>query len=255
MNRFMLLLIALFCMTSAYEEQCFPNLKVPTNLTPGEFEASVQHRFYGRIDDGGRSFFGFANSVSPSFGLRYDVWKTLEATTAFYAADKEVEVGASYAYLNPSLYFKLQVEGVYYEFSAFDADNKEFRKHAGCVLFALQSYPIIQSISPTVNAGYDFDKQKWGLGLGLNAILVEGLDVFGEYFPLLEKNKDSTALATRNVFSFGLKISTAGHHFLLFLQNSVNNPTIGTIGSRHVMFGSDNNNLHFGFEIQRMFGF
>jgi hypothetical protein len=248
-------LFALVCAVSAYEEQDFPNLMAPTNLSPGNLVASVQHRFYGRIDDGGRLFFGFANSVSPSFGLRYDLWRTLEANAAFYAADKEVEVGASCAFLYPTIYLKAQVEGEYYDFSAFDADNKEFRKHAGCVLFALQSYPIIQSISPAVNAGYDFDRRKWGLGLGLNVTLVEGLDVFGEYFPLLEKNKDSTALATKNVFSFGLKISTAGHHFLFFLQNSVDNPAIGTIGSRHVMFGSDNNNLHFGFEIERLFAF
>jgi hypothetical protein len=254
MKHFLLLLFTLFCTTSAYEEQCFPNLKVPTNLSPGNIEASVQHRFYGRIDTGGTTFFGLATSVFASFGLRYDIWRTLEATAAFYNTNKELETGVSYAFLNPSLYLKVQAEAVYYNFSARDTAFKEFRKQAGCVLFDLQTYQIIQSISPVVNVGYDFDKRRWGLGCGLNATLIEGLDVFGEYFPIVHKDRNDS-IHTKNAFSFGVKVSTAGHHFLFFLQNSVYDGGFGTIGSRHLMFGSDNNKLHFGFEIQRMFAF
>jgi Membrane bound beta barrel domain (DUF5777) len=255
MKPFILILFVTVFLASAYEEQSFPNLMVPTSLSPQNLVVSVQHRFYGRIDDGGKNFFGFATPVAPSFGLRYDIWKTLEANSSFYAADKEIDLGASYAFLYPSEYFKAQVEGEYYNFSAFDANFREIRRQAGCFLFGIETYPIIRSISPAVDLGYDFDKRKWGLGLGLNLTLLEGFDVFGEYFPLLYKNTDSTATATKNVFSFGMKFSTAGHHFLLFLQNSVDNPSIGTIGARHVMFGSDNKNLHFGFEIERLFAF
>lgn len=255
MKRTLLLLSMLVFVVSAYEEPCFPNLKAPTSLSPGNIEASVQHRFYGRIDTGGTTFFGLATPVYASFGLRYDVWRTLEANAAFYTSNKEFEIGASYAFLYPSVSLKMQVEGIYYNFSAYDADFKEHRKQAGCMLLDLQSYPIIQSISPAVNIGYDFDIRKWGMGLGLNVLLVEGLDVFGEYFPILQKDRDSTAVATKNAFSFGVKISTAGHHFLFFLQNSVYNSGIGTIGSRHLMFGTDNYKLHFGFEIQRLFAF
>ncbi len=255
MKHAILLLFVFFSVTSAYEEQCFPNLSVPTNLSQGNLEASVQHRFYGRIDTGGTTFFGFATPVSASFSLRYDIWKTIEANAAFYNTNKELEIGGSYSFLKPSIFFKMQVQGEYYNFSAYDTAFREIRKNAGCVLITMQSYPIIQSISPAINVGYDFDKRKWGLGCGLNVTLVEGLDIFGEYFPILQKDKDSLAVATKNPFSFGLKISTAGHHFLLFLQNSAYSQSIGTIGSRHLMFGTDNNKLHFGFEIQRLFAF
>jgi hypothetical protein len=255
MKQFLFLVTALVCAAWPYEEPCFPNLSVPTNLSPGNLEAMIQHRFYGRIDTGGSTFFGLATPVSAAFGIRYDIWKTLEAKAAFFNANKEFEFGAGYSLLKPSLFVKAQVEAKYYNFSAYDTAFREIRKQAGCLLFNLQTYPIVQSISPAVNLGYDFDKRKWGMGCGLNVTLVEGLDIFGEYFPILQKDKDSSAVATKNVFSFGLKFSTAGHHFLLFLQNSPYDQGIGAIGTRHLMFGTDNNKLHFGFEIQRLFAF
>jgi hypothetical protein len=254
MKQFLFILFALSAAAMAYEEQCFPNLKVPSSLSPGNLEANIQHRFYGRIDTGGTTFFGLATHAFASFGLRYDVWRTLEAFTAFYNSGKEVEFGASYAYLFPSAFVKLQAEGTYYNFSAYDPLGQEKRRQAGCVLFDFQTYPIIQSITPALDAGYDFDKRRWGMGLGLNVTLFEGFDLFGEYFPLVQKDPQDS-IHTDNAFSFGFKISTAGHHFLFFLQNSVYDEGFGTIGSRHVMFGSDNNKLHFGFEIQRLFAF
>jgi hypothetical protein len=258
MKHFLLLLFVLFCSVSAYDEQCFPNLKAPTNLAPGEMEVSIQHRFLGKIDTAA-TVFGLASGVWASLGLRYVVWSTLEANAAFYPLNnKEFETGASYAYLLPKIFLKTQFEGTYYNYSVYSYDStgqKEKRKSAAAILFSAQTFPIISSISPAVNIGYDFDRKKWGLGTGLNVTLIAGLDLFGEYFPMVEKNKTDTTLS-KNAFSFGFKISTARHHFLFLVQNSsFFNSSAGAIGSRRLMFGADNNNFHLGFEIQRLFAF
>jgi hypothetical protein len=258
MKHSLLLLFALFCTASAYEEQSFPNLRVPTNLSPGNLEASIQHRFSGKIDTAA-TVFGLATSVWAGLGLRYVIISNLEANAAFYPFNnKEFETGASYAVLLPKAYLRTQFEGTFFNYSVYSFDStgqKENRKSGGAVLFAAQTYPIIESLSPAVNIGYDFDKRKWGLGTGLSVTLLPGFDLFGEYFPILQKDHADSTL-TKNAFSFGVKISTAGHHFLFLLQNcSFFNPSAGAIGSRHLMFGADNNNLHFGFEIERLFAF
>jgi hypothetical protein len=258
MKHFLLLTCALFFTAAGYEEQCFPNLKTPTNLSAGEMEVSIQHRFTGKIDTAATAF-GLATSVWAGLGLRYVLWSTLEANAAFYPLNnKEFETGVSYAYLLPKVFLRTQFEGTYYNYGIFVYDStgqKEKRKSGAAIMFSAQTYPIISSISPAVNIGYDFDRKKWGLGTGLNVTLIEGLDLFGEYFPMVEKNKTDTTL-TKNAFSFGFKISTARHHFLFLVQNSsFFNSSAGAIGSRRLMFGADNNHLHFGFEIQRLFAF
>jgi hypothetical protein len=259
MKLFFLILFASILSVSAYEEQSFPNLKVPTNLSPGNMEVFVQHRFQGKIDTAG-TVFGLATYVWAGFGLRYVLWSTLEANATFYPFNgKEFELGASYAYLLPKIFLRTQFDGTYYNYSSYTVDStgrqNETRKSAGALLFSAQSYPIVKSISPAVNIGYDFGKESWGLGTGLIVTLIEGLDVFGEYFPRLQKSPQDKTL-TKNAFSFGVKLSTSGHHFMFLLQNcSFYNPAAGSIGSRHLMFGTDNNNLHFGFEIQRLLTF
>jgi Membrane bound beta barrel domain (DUF5777) len=258
MKLFFLVLFAFTLTASAYDEQSFPDLMVPTNLTPGNLEASIQHRFTGKVDTAA-TVFGLATPVWASLGLRYVVLSNLEVNGVFYPFnDKEFETGASYAILFPKIYLRTQFEGTFYNYSVYSFDSAgqvENRKSAGAILFAAQTYPIIESLSPAVNIGYDFDKRKWGLGTGLSVTLVPGFDLFGEYFPIIQKDRSDTTL-TKNAFSFGIKFSTAGHHFLLLLQNcSFFNPSAGAIGPRHLMFGADNNNLHFGFEIQRLFAF
>jgi len=258
MKLFSLVVLLYALATSAYDEQSFPNLVVPTNLSPRNMEVSVQHRFQGKVDTAG-TVFGLATTVWADFGLRYVLWSTLEAKAAFYPFNgKEFELGASYAYLIPKMFLRTQFDGTYYNYSSYTFDStgqKETRKNAAAILMSAQTYPILNSISPAINVGYDFDKSSWGMGTGLIVTLIEGLDVFGEYFPRLQKSPKDTTL-TKNAFSFGVKLSTAGHHFLFLLQNcSFFNPAAGSIGSRHLMFGTDNNNLHFGFEIERLFSF
>ncbi len=238
-----------------YTEACLPNVKAPSNLEQGQLEASIQHRFSGRLDTAGTTFFGLATPAWVDFNLRYMLLRKLELYTGFYTTNKEVEVGGGYNLLIPAAYLRFQLEATYYNFSAYDTAFVEHRDNAGYFGLDAQTEPLFKCISPTVNAGYDLFKKRWGLGLGVSVTLVEGFDLLGEYFPIIDKDKDSTSVATINVFSFGIKFTTAGHHFLLFVQNSPYIDNIASIGSRHCMFGTENNNLHFGFAIHRMFDF
>jgi len=238
-----------------YTEACLPNITVPSNLEQGQLEASIQHRFSGRFDTAGTTFLGFATPAWIDLNLRYMLLKKLEVYTGFYNTNKEVELGGAYTLIAPSAYLRFQLDGTFYNFSSYDTTFKEHRDNAGFLGLDLQTDPFFRCISPTVNGGYDFLKQRWGLGLGVSVTLVDGFDLLGEYFPIIDKNKDSTSIQTTNVFSFGIKFTTAGHHFLLFVQNSPYIDNIPSIGSRHCMFGTENNNLHFGFAIHRMFDF
>ena len=65
-------------------------------------------------------------------------------------------------------------------------------------------------------------------------------------FPVIdEKQREKTK--NEIPYSFGVKLSTAGHHFVLLLSNTT------VFGPRELMWGTETRDLRLGFVIQRIF--
>jgi hypothetical protein len=116
----------------------------------------------------------------------------------------------------------------------------------------LQSEPIVGKILPAINFIYDGLAEKFGIGTGLDIAVREDLDIVGEYFPVVG-TRDSVPFSGGrsmvNCYSVGFKISTPGHHFMFSVSNSTD------LGVRRLMRGTYNNNIYFGFNIQRLISF
>jgi hypothetical protein len=97
-----------------------------------------------------------------------------------------------------------------------------------------------------VNVGYDGHNHRFGLGLGLNIVLIKKFELIGEYYPVYRDDTNPN-VRKKNAFAFGLKDNTSGHHFMLLLTNS------WATEPRRQMLGADTNDFYFGFNIERWF--
>lgn len=242
----------------AYEEWSLPNLTAPTVIKPFGLEAKYQHQFLGRIDGSDKfdRFFGLGDGADASITLRAVVWSGAQVYVdydnmqLFNQSRNEFAVGTSYAVTVPWIFLRLQAEGQFFSYASF-LTFPEKRRNNFFVMAALQNVPLFGRVAGLVNAGYDFDMKAFGLGLGLDIKVVDAVDVYGEYFPVVDKADDSlfAGRVARNPFSLGVKLTTAGHQFCVFFGNAAE------IGPRHLMRGASDNNLRFGFDIKRLFSF
>jgi hypothetical protein len=250
-------LILSACMTAvAYEEWNLPNLTVPTLIRPFALEASIQHQFQGSVGDtmALTHFFGIGDGASIDVGVRSVIWSTLQAYATYsnyqrlnYSSNLFL-LGTAYAIPVHPLFLRTQVDG---QFFSYDHSFPEKRRNSFFVLAALQNDPIYDRVTVVVNGAYDFDKKRFGLGLGLDVKLAEAFDVFGTYYPMVDKPNDTTSglppAPTTNAFAFGVKITTAGHQFFLYSSNTTE------VGTRLLMRGAPDNRLKIGFMIKRLF--
>jgi hypothetical protein len=251
MNRHILAMIASLAVVStlfAYEDWSLPNLEAPTLIGPFGLEAQVQHQFLGRIDGSDKfdRFFGISDGADAWFTLRTVVWSSAQAYTSydnlqiFNQSRNEFVVGTSYAVALPWIFLHVQPDGQFFSYSSYRT-YPEKRFNNFFVQCAFQNDPLFGRFVALIDPGYDFDKRAFGLGLGLDAKVMGSLDVYGEYFPVVNKSAD-TLYPGRSIeppFSMGVKFTTAGHQFFLFLSNATE------IGARHLMMGTLDNNLRF----------
>lgn len=222
----------------AYEMGTF-NLESPTSLEKGQGEFKVQHRFRGKISE---QPLGMDQGVNVGISLRYSLMPNFELNASRFWNVKEGILGASYAYSIPKSPLRSQFGAQFFSFEVFDLEENEMKRKNGFFgLLSLQSEPLFNRINPVANAGYDSYNKEFGLGLGLNIVILEYLgmlqrmSVVGEYFPTGE-----------NSFAFGFRFETYGHHFDLIVSRNPEN------GVRRLMSGTaEAEGLHFGFNIKR----
>lgn len=261
MKRCLLSIAACFTIVTsplAYEEWSVSDLIAPATVKPFGLEAGFQHKFLGRIDgnDNAGRLFGMGDGADAALTLRATVWSRTQVFVSydnlqvFSHSHNEFTIGASCAMFVPWAFLRLQAGGEYYSYASVLVFPEE-RKNNFFFLGALQNDPLFGRIAGLVNIGYDFDKKAFGLGLGIDIKIVDAGDVFGEYFPVVDKKDDPVFNrgTIYNPFSFGVKISTAGHQFIIYTGNATE------IGPRHLMRGASDNFLRFGFEIKRLFSF
>jgi hypothetical protein len=232
----------------AYEENNLPDLVVPAQIPPKSLEINIVHRFLRTpIADFPDNFITLANV---NFYLRYMIWPKLEIGTGWTFLPKEYTFHAAYSYFVPGLFLRTQAYIQFFGTQTTFGDASSW-KNNGLYQINLQSEPIVGRILPTINFIYDGLAAKFGIGTGMDIVVAENWDIVGEYFPVVgtRENDPYDGGPLVNCFSIGLKKSTPGHHFMFSVSNSTD------LGVRHLMHGASNNNIYFGFNIQRLVSF
>ena len=123
--------------------------------------------------------------------------------------------------------------------------------------FANASYQtpnLFDHVIFTANYGYDgyYEHKTLGLGVDINMknsipwlTFTEKLSFLAEYYPQIDTVEGISQ--EMDSFAAGIKFQTFGHHFEVLLTNASN------MDPRTMALGSRNNDLHFGFNINRKF--
>jgi hypothetical protein len=249
------IIFLIITLAAAYDERNLADLCVPVQIPAKSLEINILHRFYRTPNaDFPDNFITMGNV---NIALRYVVWSTLEVGTGWVFNPKEYEFHAAYSYFAPKLFLRTQAYVQIFGAQIFDDQGASW-KNNGLYQINLQSepitfgknFPIIENIVPTLNFIYDGLAQEFGIGTGIDIALPGDFDLVGEYFPVLG-TRDTTLGGTQfvNCYSVGIKKTTFGHHFIFSVSNSTD------LGVRHLMRGAWDNNIYFGFNIQRLISF
>jgi hypothetical protein len=245
----------------AYDEWSVPNLTAPTVINAPAIEVQFQHQFLGRIDgkDAVGRFFGIGDGADGHLALHAVIWSAAQVSVSydnlqvFSHSRNEFAADAAYAVPAPLLRLRTQIDVQYFSYAS-SLTFPEKRHNNFFAQLSLQNDPLFDRVVMIANGGYDFDKNRYGLGIGLDVKVFDAFDVFGTCFPRVDGWHDTVLGAPAGTkpevpFSAGVKITTAGHQFFLTLGNA------SEIGQRHLMQGTLDNTLKLGFLIKRLFSF
>jgi hypothetical protein len=260
-----LVAVVIFATTSplfAYDQWSLPNLVAPTAIQAPALEADFHHQFLGHVggtvgsNNALQRLFGLADMADVAIGLRAVVWQTAQVYVSyddmqmFNDSHYEYAAGAAYAVAVPQLYMHVQGDGQVFSYSSL-LTFPEKRRTGTFVQLSLQNDPIFDRARFLVDGGYDFDKKKFGLGLGLDVRVYGDFSAYGEVFPIVDKTDRDLFQANMltTPYSIGGKITTPGHQFFVFIGNAEEN------GARHLMRGTVDKYMRFGFSIKRLWSF
>jgi hypothetical protein len=252
------ILVVMSLEVAAYEDWSLPNLPVPTTVKPFGLEIQLQHQFLGRMDgnENLNRFYGIGDGADPNIMLKATVWSTAQVYAIYdyiqvlNRSHNEIALGTSYSQPIPFLFLRCKAEAEYYSYASYLVFPEQ-RKNNFFVLGSLQNDPLWNRIVGIADVGYGFEQKALGLGFGLDVKVVESFDVFGEYFPVIDRSyyASSVTNSVQNPFAVGVRFTTYGHQFMLYVSNA------SETGARRLMFGAPDNGPKFGFEIKRLFSF
>lgn len=223
------------------------NLLTPGSLETGQLEFTVQHRFLGAINDHpANTILGIDVGANPSLAVRAPVWRTIGFDAGYTREHKELWGGASWRWRVPGLPLRgaFGME-LYSDKSYLDG----VRTQSGFYWLALQGDAIGGILYPAVDGAYDASSGRVGAGIGASVALNGWLGLLSEFVPVVGATGTSASIDDHGVFAGGIKLTTAGHHFVLLLSNSTG------IGARRAMQGASSGRMHLGFIIQRRIDF
>ena len=225
------------------------SLDTPNVLKKGEGSFGIRHRFFGKVDDY-EKFLGTDDGGNMHFSLKY-------------AAIDNLLLGVEHTRDQSAYGFNIEYSKEFVEFGSlgarlntFNIDDVNFeeRQKSYFINVAYQTPNYLDHVRFTVNAGYDayFKHNTVGVGIDINIknniswlTFTENLSILAEYYPQIDKVNGVSG--QNDAYAFGIKSQTFGHHFEILLSNSTN------MDARTMALGADNNDLHFGFNINRKF--
>jgi len=233
---FTLLLFILLSPIQAYENSML-NLKVPSHLRAGhEMQFLIHHRFMGNLNAGGDNFFGTDSGANIGIGLRYGLLENTEIYFNHLSQNGENQWGTGYSFDLFTLDTQLAVHW-------FSFKNPINRENNYLTQLNMQTKPLFDRLSFTVNFAHDGFLLSPGWGVGFNFKLSPEANLLYEYFPA----SDPKNLNLKPSFAAGFKWVTYGHHFIFIFTNNNN------VGIRQLIQGTSTpNELFFGFNILRL---
>lgn len=225
------------------------SLDTPNVLKKGEGSFGIRHRFYGKADDY-EKFLGSDDGGNMYFSLKYALIYHLVLGVDHTRDQSGYGLGVEYAK-------DIQDFGtVGLRLNTFTIDDFNFddRQKSYFLNLAYQTPNFLDHVRFTVNAGYDgyYEHETLGLGIDLNMknniswlTFTENMSLLVEYYPQIDKIDGISG--KNDSYAFGIKFQTFGHHFELLLTNSTH------MDPRTMALGTNSDNLHFGFNINRKF--
>jgi len=243
-------IVSLLLSTTAFAfEPAQLSLDSVSNFEKGDSAMAIRHRFFGKANDI-NDFFGIDSGANTLLGLRYAPIKNIIIEVHHTREKKEYNGRLGFAYKLKYIHTQLNINA----FTFKESGIQEKRSNAFGNL-VLQTPLLFEHLTLTYNLGYDNYYKRSGSGFGAELStnnfmsetfpMSESFSLLGEYYTkhngLLAKTKKF------NSFAFGMKIRTYKHHFEILLTNST------AMDPRTMMQGTDSNNLHFAFNINRKF--
>jgi hypothetical protein len=225
------------------------SLDTPNVLKKGEGSFGIRHRFFGEADDY-EKFLGSDDGGDMYFSLKYAVIDNL------LIGIEHTRDQSAYGFAVEYAEDLVDYGSVGLRLNGFDIDDSNFddRQKSYFANLAYQTPNFLDHIRFTANAGYDayYEHNTLGLGIDINMknniswlTFTENLSILAEYYP--QTDEIDGVSGKNDAYAFGIKSQTFGHHFEILLTNSTN------MDARTMSLGSNSDDLHFGFNINRKF--
>jgi hypothetical protein len=219
-----------------------------SNFEADDAGFTIRHRFFGKVSES-EKFFGIDDGANTLLGLRYAPLKNLIFEVHHTREKAEYNARVGYAYKFDYLHTQFNLNA----FSFKENKLNDRRKNIFANL-VLQTPIMFEHLILTTNIGYDNYYEKIGAGLGvelnipnfINSLtFTESLSILGEIYT--NSYDIANVNGKYNAYAYGIKFSTFQHHFELLLSNST------AMDPRTMMLGTDDDSLHFAFNINRKF--
>ena len=209
-------------------------LNLPGFSTIENIEFSIEHRFYGAIDD---NFLGIDAGANTSIGLGFRLKDNLDFSVFRSPVNKEYYVAGKW---NLSDSFSILAGATTKTSSTVTQDKNTMVGQLIYYKEILNDSLSLGFVPTYVNAKND--NPTIALGTSIGYLPNSFLEISLEYIPVI-----AGYTLKYPSMSFGIKMKTWGHFFTLLLSN-----TFQTLPDGYVI-GSDDNKYHFGFNIIRKF--
>ncbi len=244
----LVLSVFLLCSSALAFERGLLNMDTPYPFMGSKaFELSLNHRFYGKAfeDEPFETLFGMDGGANVGIGIRYFYSGGLDFQLSHVRAGKQYLVGMGWnRELGRSVTSYVFAGYVTEEESPGDGRKDGFQ---GSVSISAPS--PIGNMRPVVEYLYDGIGERHGLGLGLELGVSSTVALFGEYFPVLDRDgEDAGTVLPEDAFDFGARVVSSGHQFIFSLGNGQG------VGLRDQLDGAAGKDLYLGFSIRRLFG-
>jgi len=230
----------------------------------GVFDLKISHRFstLGGSNGGFYNLFGIDNAASMRFGGDYGITDRLTIGGGRSSYEKEYDAFLKYRLLWQSTGKKNMPVSLSLLASAtvktLDATGGEkIKTSSGDYYYTFQallarkfSSNFSMQLMPTVIRDNSVSENLYSIGVGARLKLTKRSGIIAEYYYQLPGYK---LPGTYNSFSLGYEIETGGHVFQMILSNS-----FGITDRTFITQTQDKwslNQLHFGFNISRVFNF
>ena len=227
------------------------SLDTPNVLKKNEGSFGIRHRFFGKADDYD-NFLGADDGGNQYFSLKYALLDNLVMGVDHTRDQSAYGIGLEYA----KKFKEFGAVGIRANGFTVDDFNFEHRQKSYFVNASYQTPNILDHIRLTANVGYDgyYEHNTVGFGIDINMknpiswlSFTENMSLLAEYYPRVDEDIQGVT-GEHDAYAFGIKSQTYGaHHFEILLSNSTN------MDARTMALGTNSEDLHFGFNINRKF--